>query len=91
MKTLIFDLNLKLRWISDHLDATSALRELAGARPIDAVSESLAPDDWNFARVTDAVARDVEEWQSLGAPASINPLMHPEAWRRHKDSTLDDR
>ena len=84
MKTLIFDLRLNLRGISDEADARLALIELDGKKLIDRSSERLSPDDWNFVRVPDDVANEISEWQACGAPIGVSPFKNMVEWRKYK-------
>lgn len=88
MKTLILDLHLNLRGVSDHAEFHCALREILANGLIDSSQKSHSIEDWNFLRVPDDFAQDVLEWQSLGSPSRLNPLIHLDAWRARKKPTL---
>ncbi len=89
MRTLIFDLSLRLRGITDTEDAQAGLLELDAARCIDRSTETLDPEDWNFIRVADEVADEMVAWQDCGSPSIVSPLKDMAAWRRWKERIPD--
>ncbi len=85
MKTGIFDLRLRLRWISNAEDAEVALAELDASSGIDRETESLDVDDWNFLRLPDEVAKELAEWQAMGEPSGMSPLKDMTSWLKWRE------
>ena len=69
MKTLIFDSNAALQWISTREIYWEALKEFDATVGIDPHNRGLNPADWVFYRATDEKAREIADWHEHGSRA----------------------
>ena len=74
MKTLIFDNDHRLHWISAQEIYLDALQEFDKAAGVDAHKRELNPASWTFCRVTDERAEEIADSQERGCPVIAFPL-----------------